>query len=183
MLISSVWRGTSLRWFNSGLLLGGSFMAFSLYLVSAVILRPWWSDKFTEWIFAASVVALFLREVGIVHFKLPQNARLVPQKVVDAGPRAGALQFGFEMGTGIRTYVTSSLPYLLVLMVFLSASAMETLLAGIGFGAGRALMSTTRSWSRSVNKWDLELAREEQLLRIWTYVLGALAVTIAVTSN
>ncbi|MBM0125354.1 hypothetical protein IMY96_11410 [Pimelobacter simplex] len=123
----------------------------------------------------AATLVLLLRELGVLTFRMPQNARLVPQRVVDAGPKLGALQFGFEMGTGSRTYVTSSLPYLLVLALALAASPIEAVVAGAGFGLGRALMSSSRTWSRPVEVWDEVLLGQERALRLWTFALGGLA--------
>jgi hypothetical protein len=49
------------------------------------------------------------------------------------------MQFGFEMGTGARTYVPTSAPYILALAIFLLGPAIGTaIVAGIGFGIGRS---------------------------------------------
>jgi transposase-like protein len=42
-----------------------------------------------------------------------EAGRQVPQDVFARGLYRAALQFGFEMGTGVRTYVPATTPYLL----------------------------------------------------------------------
>ena len=71
---------------------------------------------------------------------LPEARRQIPSQVFTNGIQRGAYQFGFEMGTGVRTYVPSIAPYILLLAVFLVRPTLATaLLAGIGFGLGRAI--------------------------------------------
>lgn len=91
---------------------------------------------------AVAAVAIALREFGVVGFPLPQNARQVPQWMT-AIPGYGALQFGIEMGTGMRTYLPTGLPHLLALAMLLLADPAAALLAGLGFGLGRVAMMLT----------------------------------------
>jgi hypothetical protein len=82
---------------------------------------------------------LVVREFGWLRFPIPQNARLVPQFVTRI-PFWGAVQFGAEMGTGMRTYSPTGLPHIVVVAVVLWASWDEAIAAGAGFALGRALM-------------------------------------------
>jgi hypothetical protein len=84
-------------------------------------------------------VVLLLREIGVFTFPIPQNARLVPQFVTRV-PFWGALQFGAEMGTGMRTYSPTGLPHIVAVAVLLLASWPHAVLAGVGFALGRAVM-------------------------------------------
>jgi len=100
-------------------------------------------------------VAAVLRDAGVVSFPLPQNARQVPQDVLTRDVARGSLQFGFEMGTGVRTYVSSTVPYALVAALLLTAPDLVTAVAaGAGFGAGRAITPTARHASRDGEAWD-----------------------------
>lgn len=85
---------------------------------------------------------------------LPQNRRAVPQTVIPEARVQGALQFGFEMGTGVRTFMPTALPHALVLAVLVSGSLGVGLLAGLGFGTGRAAMPLVRAWSGAPRSWD-----------------------------
>ncbi|WP_416903912.1 hypothetical protein [Micromonospora echinospora] len=106
----------------------------------------------------AVAVAGLLRELGLVSIRLPQNARQVPQDVLQRNPRRGALQFGFEMGTGVRTYVSSSAPYVLAAALLLVGQRLDVVvLAGVGFGVGRALTPLTRRAAGSGDRWDADL--------------------------
>lgn len=71
---------------------------------------------------------------------LPENRRQIPTRVFEGGLVRGAFRFGFEMGTGVRTYVPSPAPYILLLVLLLAWLPLGlALLAAVGFGLGRAL--------------------------------------------
>jgi hypothetical protein len=57
------------------------------------------------------VLAALVHDVGIRRLPLPQNARQVPRAVFANGALRGFFQFGYEMGTGVRTYLTTATPY------------------------------------------------------------------------
>jgi hypothetical protein len=122
------------------------------------------------WRFAAIVaVALLglLRETGAVIIPLPQNARQVPQDVLRHRPSRGALQFGFELGTGGRTYVSASAPYVLAVAVLLGGQRLlVAALAGIGFGAGRAATPLVRRASGAVEGWDADLRGRLRIITV-----------------
>ncbi|GAA2414657.1 hypothetical protein GCM10010191_25860 [Actinomadura vinacea] len=143
MLFSPGWRapvrqGEVLAVFTLGLLLGGSLSATAIWLLSGL------AAPLSSSVRIAAILAIALlgaaREFGVVHLPLPQNARQIPQEVLQFRLRRGSLQFGFELGMGVRTYVSASAPYVLALGLLLSHQALlPTLLAGTAFGAGRAL--------------------------------------------
>lgn len=164
MLASSVWRGTSQGWFIGGLVVGGTATA---TLIAALGSLP--RAVLPDAVVAGAVVVLLglvlLHELGALHLRLPQNARQVPERIVEAGPRFGALQFGLEMGTGMRTYLTSAAPYALLALVALVAGPTEFLAAGAGFGGGRALMTLARNGHPQPPEWDRLLAEHDVVLR------------------
>jgi hypothetical protein len=98
--------------------------------------------------------------------------------VIDEGGRRGALQFGFEMGTGVRTFMTSGLPHLLAVALLLLSGVPEAVLAGLAFGAGRAWMTLSRLWSGDTDAWDAGLVRWSRPLRV---VLAVAALCCCVT--
>jgi hypothetical protein len=113
-----------------------------------------------RWAILALLLAVFVaRYLGIVRFPVPENRRLVPETVFRHGAFFAPLQFGIEMGTGARTYVTSNLPYMLALMVLLVADIPAGLAAGVGFGVGRALMTWAATWSPETSAWHEKWAR------------------------
>ncbi|MEW2378649.1 hypothetical protein AB0883_21475 [Micromonospora sp. NPDC047812] len=125
-------------------------------------------------IVAVAVLGL-LREVGLVPIRLPQNARQVPQDVLQRSLRRGALQFGFEMGTGVRTYVSASAPYVLAVALLLGGQRLHVaMLAGIGFGVGRAMTPLARRAAGTGDRWDADLR-----VRIRTITVTAGVVLVA----
>lgn len=127
-------------------------------------------------IVVALAAAGVLRDAGVVRFPLPQNARQVPQTVLTGDVARGSLQFGFEMGTGVRTYVSSTVPYVLVAALLLTAPGFLTAVAaGAGFGLGRALTPTARYAARDGEAWDAVLHEHLRAIK----VVSGLAVTAA----
>ncbi len=81
-----------------------------------------------------------MRDRGMITLNLPQRKRLVPRSALLIGPFAGAARFGFELGLGFRTYVTTTAPYFVLVGLLLSRpSGYVVALTAIGFGAGRWL--------------------------------------------
>ena len=105
-------------------------------------------------------------ECGLHHIALPHRKAQVPSAVIGAGGDAGALQFGFEMGCGLRTHMPSNLPYLPLVAVLLVGSWVAALLAGLGFGLGRAAMALGRHHSRDATWWDRQWNCHGRRLRI-----------------
>ena len=111
-------------------------------------------------------------ECGLHHVVLPHRKAQVPSAVIGAGGDAGALQFGFEMGCGLRTHMPSNLPYLPLVAVLLVGSWVAALLAGLGFGLGRAAMALGRHHSQDARWWDRQWSPHGRRLRI-TLTLAA----------
>jgi hypothetical protein len=140
----------------AGLLCGGLLSAVALYLLSGLFapLPAAWRRG------TVVLVALLglLRELGVVPVRLPQNTRQVPQQVLQRNPVRGALQFGFELGTGVRTYLSASAPYVLAAAILLAAQPLHVAaLAGLGFGSGRATTTLLFTASRSGSEWTARL--------------------------
>ena len=124
----------------------------------------------------AAVVVLG-RELGLWRFTVPENARLVPE---DVQHRAhwGALQFGFEMGTGMRTYSPSVLPHLVLAAVVLVVPLPVAPLVAAGFAAGRFAMPVlSNAWSDD-GVWTAVWAAAQPVVRplLACVCVGALAV-------
>ncbi|HEY6424078.1 MAG TPA: hypothetical protein VIY28_12690 [Pseudonocardiaceae bacterium] len=113
-------------------------------------------------------VALFVLagECGLHRISLPHRRAQVPSAVIGGGTEAGALQFGFEMGSGMRTHMPSNLPYLPLVAVLLVGTWTAALLAGLGFGLGRAAMTLGRHHGRDPAWWDRQWQRHERALRV-----------------
>ncbi len=127
------------------------------------------------WVFPIAVLmALELFGHGKV---LPQRRRLVPQSIVGKEPNIGALQFGYELGLGFRTFIPSALPYALVLTA-VSYGFVASLLGGLGFAAGRMIMISRPAdhltWDDAFNRVSkIAVPAGGVLLLVGTCLLGA----------
>lgn len=165
MLSSPVWRERSRAYFTLGLVLGGIVIA-AVAVTLGSLVRPVIPLGAREAILVAVVVFVLAGELGLHRITLPHRRSQVPSAVIGAGSDAGALQFGFEMGSGVRTHMPSNLPYLPLLAVLLVANWAGALLAGLGFGLGRAAMALGRHYNRAPQWWDQQWQRHGRTLRI-----------------
>ena len=162
--------------FVTGLLLGGVLTAFMLWLMSGLA-APLGPQPRQAIVIAIAALGV-LHQAKLLRIPLPQNARQIPQDVLLNRPRLGVLQFGFELGTGVRTYLSSSAPYVLALSLVISHAHLGVALAaGAGFGAGRALSAGMQYWSRQTS-WNARMATRLPLITNGTAVsiLAAIAV-------
>jgi hypothetical protein len=106
----------------------------------------------------------------------------VPQLVVFDG-RSGPLQFGVEMGTGLRTYMTSALPHLALLTALLLPLGWQALVVGAAFGVGRAAMALTRLVHEPPEGWDSTYARRERPIRAALWVVALVAVLLVAVAG
>lgn len=84
---------------------------------------------------------LWMRECDFVHFRLPENARQIPQSVFAYRQGRAYLQFGFELGTGVRTHVTSSIVYLVPVVVLLIPNRfVDAVVLALAYAVGRSLV-------------------------------------------
>jgi hypothetical protein len=159
-----------------GLLLGGITSALGFWLVSG-LLRPVWPPVRIGLLVVVALAALADDLFGL-RWTWPQNPRQVPQAIRHRAPRTAMLQFGFELGTGLRTFVTAKAPYVLVSVVLLGGlSIVQALALGAGFGAGRALMPLTRTWHRATGDWDRRLERTSRWVKVTATALAGCAAT------
>jgi hypothetical protein len=162
MLASPVWRGRVgqrrvLAVFAASLVLGGLATASVLWLLSGLAAPL--PDRWAAAVLMGLAGAALLRDLGVLSIRLPQNARLVPQTLFyERGAARAALRFGFELGTGVRTYLSASAPYVLAAAIVLVGNLEAAVVAGVAFGLGRALMPALRYASPEADAWDARLA-------------------------
>ena len=126
---------------------GGLTIALGLWLLSG--LSSPLSAAARGVLFGGGVVALVLRSRGLLSFPLPQAARQIPREVFDRHPLSSASRFGFAMGTGVRTYLVSPVPYVPALAILLLGPPLIGALAlGLGFGLSRGLVPAARAVRR-----------------------------------
>lgn len=160
-------------------MLGAVLSALVLWVVSGLAAPA--PETVRSVVVVALAVTGVLRDAGLVRFPLPQNARQVPREVLTDNVARGSLRFGFEMGTGVRTYVSSTVPYVLVAALVLTAPDLLTaVVTGVGFGIGRGLTPTARYASRDGEAWDDRLHTHLRTIKLvgGSAVAAALAVLL-----
>ena len=177
MLGSPVWRGNARYVFCGGLVLGALTTALGL-LVGGSLLRFAAPTGIWRWVIMTATALLILRELGVLRFWLPQNKRLVPEYVDRHGPFFGPLQFGFEMGTSVRTYTPSALPHAAALTVAFIAGPWAAICCGIGFGLGRSAMTLGNLYYSNDNRWDVAWLDHERLIRAYLVVAYTIPATV-----
>lgn len=167
---------SSLLWFLVGTLVGGATSGAAIGM--AALLVPLLPGVLVASLIGATALVVLLHDAGIRRFPFPQNARQVRQTVVQMQPASGALMFGFELGTGVRTYVTGAAPYIAVVAA-LAADGHEPLpgiLLGVGFGLGRGLVPLDRRIQGDETNWDRWVSQHGKRT---LPLVGALATTVA----
>lgn len=153
--------------------------AVGLWLVSG--LAAWLPAFSPEGVIVIVAILAISRDLHFLQVPFPQNARQVPRSVLDRAPWWAALQFGFELGSGVRTYVTTAAPYVLATALFLVVPSLSTALAiGSGFGFGRFMMALSRYTSSDGDVWDMELRRRRAVLTGASVVSVILATGLAI---
>jgi hypothetical protein len=121
--------------------------------------------------------AVLLRETGLIKLPVPENKRLVPEHVLQRGRVFGGIQFGFEMGTGMRTYSPSSLPHLVLVAIVLVVPFSGALAAAGGFAAARWIMAAASIAHSDDGSWSELWSSNRRVLAIATTLatIGSLA--------
>lgn len=132
-------RRSDLAGYGMGLQLGGVVTAVGVLAVGSIF-RGLLSDIVRIAFAAAVTLILLVREAGILRFPVLQNRRLVPQFVTRI-PFWGFLQFGAEMGTGMRTLSPSGMPHIIAVALLLLADWRSGVLADVGVATGRLMMT------------------------------------------
>lgn len=159
-----------------GLILGGVTTAVLAVLLGSLV-RPVVPAMVGEVAVIALALFVLAGEARLHPWTLPHRRAQVPQAVLDEGADTGALRFGFEMGTGMRTHMPSSLPYVPLAAVALLASWPAAVTTGVGFGLGRAGMALSRYHGRAPDWWDEQWRRHGRAVRV---TLAVLAVALSV---
>ena len=164
-MVDSPGRGPrSVLAFTAACVLGGSVTGLAVAVLGGLIPVTPPPGPAAAGLAVLACLAL-LRDLGVTRFWMPENRRQVRQTVLRLRPLVGDVMFGFEMGTGARTYVPASSPYLVILVVAaLGEGVFPGLAAGTAFGLSRGLVVVDRSLHRNRAGWDTALERGTRLL-------------------
>jgi len=150
--------------FAAGLSLGGLASGFLVGLLAALL--PFSPTPSSLLILIVLVVALVVYDLQADVVRLPQRRSLIPQDVFLHSRAEGFFRFGLEFGSGIRTFVTSSSPY--IVLVALLGTTNDVRLccaAGLAFGLGRsvgplqAVFADQTLWSSDLTRVSRHMER------------------------
>jgi hypothetical protein len=116
------------------------------------------------WLLATLAAGVLVREIWPAMLPIPENRRLIPEHVASHGRVLGPLQFGFEMGTGVRTYSPSALPHLLLAAVVLMIPPAGAFAAVAGFASARWLMAVISNRYDDAGGWTDAWQRHRRTL-------------------
>jgi hypothetical protein len=129
---------TTAAWFVAGSTLGGAMLgAVSAALASLGSVVP------AAWLLPLGLCATLVTlagELGLFGFRLPIHRRQVNERWLDQfRPWVYGAGFGWQIGSGLTTYVMTPAVYLMIVLVALSGAPLVALAVGTGFGLARGL--------------------------------------------
>jgi hypothetical protein len=137
--------GTTSAWFVAGATVGGASLGL-LMAVSALAVRGLHPTSAIVGTVAltASLVAV-VSDSGVAGCRLPFHRRQVNERWLDHfRPSVYGVGFGWQIGTGLATYITTAAVYLMVVLGALTGRPVVALAVGTGFGMlrGTAVLLT-----------------------------------------
>jgi hypothetical protein len=166
--------------FLVGLAIGGALSGTAIGLLAALL--PWTPSVGSAVVAAAIAVSLAVYDLLIGKVNLPQRRSLIPQEVFFRSHEVGFLRFGIEFGSGMRTFVTSASPYIIIVMMLgISASFTQVVIAGLAFGIGRsigpiqAVLAEETHWSEDLDRTARMVERSGSIFAATVAVAAALS--------
>lgn len=147
--------------------------------LGGILIANWIPSWVRIVVIAVAVIIALSGALNWHSFLLPHRAKAVPQSVLGKGPILGPWQFGFELGTGMRTHLTSNLPYVVLASCLMSTDSASAI-CGLGFGIARALMPWFRMVSNNVVAWEADWIRYSSTILVSTSVItGSVSLYLA----
>ncbi len=135
---------------------GGLTSAAIFWLLSGLF--SWVPGSTRVALFVVAAVTILLAGHGFLGIGLPQKRHQIPRTVFGRSPERAAARFGYELGTGLRTYLPSAAPHVLAAgIVVLGGPLWAALALGAGFGAGRGFLPAQRALAPDPERWDARL--------------------------
>ena len=131
---------TSVCWFMAGAVIGGATLGAGAAAMAAGIGALDLSVEVRVGIAALAAAVTLVSDLGLGGFRLPSHTRQVNETWLDqfrSWVYAGG--FGWQIGVGLATYVTTSAVYLMLALAALTASPLAALAVVTGFGLVRGL--------------------------------------------
>jgi hypothetical protein len=139
-------RGTA-AWFMAGASVGGATLGLLMGMGAAVVAHVHLSVDARLWAAGAAGLVAAGSDGAILGWRIPVHRRQVNERWLDGyRPWVYGAGFGWQIGAGLVTYITTAGVYLLVVLGALTAAPIAALLLGIWFGLlrGMAVLLTRR---------------------------------------
>ncbi len=137
-------KGNSYRataaWFVAGAVVGGATLGSAMALLAGGVraLDPTDTVVVTTAFVAALIAAL--SDAGVVGVRLPIHRRQVNERWLDQyRPWVYGAGFGWQIGCGVATYITTAAVYLVIVLGALTGDPVVALALGTSFGTLRGL--------------------------------------------
>jgi hypothetical protein len=137
-------RGTSYRstaaWFVLGATVGGATLGVAMAGLAGVTRSVDLSPTTVGLLALSAALIAAASDAGIAGFRLPIHGRQVNERWLDQyRPWVYGAGFGWQIGTGLATYITTAAVYLVVVLGAMTAHPATALAVGTGFGILRGL--------------------------------------------
>jgi hypothetical protein len=182
------YRGTA-TWFVAGASAGGASLGVLMGAGAALAGRLHLPVDGRLWAAGAAALVAVGSDGGVIGWRLPVHRRQVNERWLD-GYRSWVYGagFGWQIGAGLVTYITTAAVYLLVVLGTLTATPLAGLILGIWFGLlrGLAVLLTRRIASVGEllsfhRRFESALPAADRVVRV-AEVAVVLAVAVALAS-
>ena len=171
--------GVTCGWFVFGATLGGLSLGGLAAGLAVAVHATGASAPIVGALALGATLVVVVSDTGMAGARLPVHFRQVNERWLDAyRPWVYGAGFGFQIGCGLATYVTTAAVYLTVVLAALTTSPTVALHIGVAFGLVRGMAVGLTRNSRTPTAL-LAFHKRFALLQPWAdrTVLGALAVS------
>jgi hypothetical protein len=131
---------TTAAWFVAGSIVGGATLGAVMALLAVGTAAAHASPSVLAAIAAAASLAALAADARIGGFRLPVHHRQVNERWLDQfRPWVYGAGFGWQIGTGVATYIKTCAVYLMVVLAALTGSPTTAFIIGVVFGLVRGL--------------------------------------------
>jgi hypothetical protein len=143
----------TVAWFVAGSVIGGACLGAVLVLLALGVRAAGWSDATLAFLAAAASMVAAASDDHLGGFALPAHYRQVNERWLDQfRPWVYGAGFGWQIGTGVATYIKTAAVYLTIALAALTADPSVAFAVGLLFGLvrgwavflGRGITTTER---------------------------------------
>ena len=176
--------GATATWFIVGAAIGGLALGAVAAGLAAFVTVAGATTAVVGALALVATATALVSDTGLAGFRVPVHFRQVNERWLDAyRPWVYGAGFGFQIGCGLATYITTAAVYLVVVLAGLSGRPLAALGVGLVFGLVRGA-AVTLTWRTATPAALLAFHQRFAALRPWADrgVVTALVVTLGALS-